>query len=172
MALFDQTGDPHHDRFERVVHLGTFNAAPLTAAAGIALLKQVATGEPIAKANASAENLRASWDDVLDRHSIAGYVYGISSTFHVYFETDLERIRGASSRDDLHTGDGQRLKGMPAELIDEYQRHLRFHGVDIMSSTGGVTSSAHTDRDIEEATEAFEKTVIALREGEQICALS
>jgi glutamate-1-semialdehyde 2,1-aminomutase len=172
MALFDQTGDPHHDRFERVVHLGTFNAAPLTAAAGIALLKQVATGEPIAKANASAENLRASWDDVLDRQSIAGYVYGISSTFHVYFETDLERIRGASSRDDLHTGDGQRLKGMPAELIDEYQRHLRFHGVDIMSSTGGVTSSAHTDRDIEEATEAFEKTVIALREGEQICALS
>ena len=33
MALFDHSGDPQHDRFERVTHFGTFNAAPLSAAA-------------------------------------------------------------------------------------------------------------------------------------------
>ena len=168
MALFNQTGDPHHDRFERVVHLGTFNASPLTAAAGVALLKQVATGEPIAKANAAAEKLRSSFDEVLANRGIAGYVYGISSTFHVYFETDTDRIRNASSRDDLQTREARRLKGMPAELIDEYQRHLRFHGVDIMSSTGGALSSAHDDRDIEQATSAFDKTVDALHKQGQI----
>ena len=47
MALFDLTGDAYHDRFARVVHQGTFNGAPLSAAAGVAVLKQVATGEPI-----------------------------------------------------------------------------------------------------------------------------
>ena len=113
MALFNQTGDPHHDRFERVVHLGTFNASPLTAAAGVALLKQVATGEPIAKANAAAEKLRSSFDEVLANRGIAGYVYGISSTFHVYFETDTDRIRNASSRDDLQTREARGSKGCP-----------------------------------------------------------
>ena len=36
MALFDFNGDPHHDRHGRVVHFGTFNGAPVAAAAGIA----------------------------------------------------------------------------------------------------------------------------------------
>ena len=33
-----------------------------------------------------------------------------------------------------------------------------------MSSTGGVVSAAHTQLDIEQATTAFEQTVIALRD--------
>jgi glutamate-1-semialdehyde 2,1-aminomutase len=162
MQLFDFTGDPHHDRFERVTHQGTFNASPLSAAAGIAVLQQVATGEPIRRANQAAERLRSAWEDVLERKSVAGYVYGSCSTFHVYFETDPERLRIASTRQDLHTREARRLKGMPAELVAEYQRNLRYHGVDNMSSTGGVLSSVHTDRDIDEATIAFEHTVNAL----------
>ena len=164
MKVLDQTGDPRHDRFERVTHLGTFNASPLAAAAGVALLKQVATGEPTDKANEITRKLQASWENVLEKHGIAGYVYGPCSTFHVYFETDQTRIRDATSRQDLYTTDAKRLKGMPAQLIKEYQRRLRYHGVDNMSSTGGVLSAAHTDRDIEDASEAFEKTVVALRE--------
>ena len=53
---------------------------------------------------------------------------------------------------------------MPAALVIQYQRHLRHRGVDIMSSTGGLLSSAHTEQDIEEATAAFEATVVALLE--------
>ncbi len=171
MTLFDLTGDSRHDRFARVVHQGTFNGAPLSAAAGVAVLKQVATGEPIAVANARAAQLRSAWDKVLERQGIAGYIYGVCSTFHVYFETDRERVRRCVSRSDLHTTETGRLKGMPGEVIEEYQRHLRFYGVDNMSSTGGVLSSAHTDQDIEEATMAFEKTVVALRDRGVICAI-
>lgn len=171
MKVLDQTGDPRHDRFERVTHLGTFNASPLAAAAGVALLKQVATGEPTDKANEITRKLQASWENVLERHGIAGYVYGPCSTFHVYFETDQTRIRDATSRQDLYTTDAKRLKGMPAQLIKEYQRRLRYHGVDNMSSTGGVLSAAHTDRDIEDASEAFEKTVVALRDQGLILTL-
>jgi glutamate-1-semialdehyde 2,1-aminomutase len=164
MKLFDHTGDQEHDRFQRVTHLGTFNASPLSAAAGIAVLRQVATGDPIRSANAAAHKLRTGWEQVLENNAIAGYVYGISSIFHVYFETDLERLRSASTRENLQTRDSRRLKGLPTKLVTEYQRNLRHYGVDIMSSTGGVLSSAHTDADIDLATAAFENTVIALRD--------
>jgi glutamate-1-semialdehyde 2,1-aminomutase len=162
MKLFDITGEPRHDRYERVTHLGTFNAAPVSAAAGIVALRKVATGEPTTQANNMAERLRLAWDRVLDRLGVAGYVYGPCSTFHVYFETKEERLREASSRKDLYTSEARFLKGMPPLLISEYQRLLRSNGVDVMSSTGGVLSAVHTDADIEEATAAFENTVAAL----------
>jgi glutamate-1-semialdehyde 2,1-aminomutase len=162
MSLFDQTGVPERDRFDRVTHLGTFNAAPLSAAAGISVLKRVASGQVIARADALASQLRAAFNDVLSKHQIAGYVYGPSSTFHVYFEKNPERLRLRANRKDLETTDAKLLKGMPGSLITEYQRRLRFHGVDIMSSTGGLLSAAHAERDIQEATEAFEQTVLAL----------
>jgi glutamate-1-semialdehyde 2,1-aminomutase len=164
MALFDFTGEARHDRHERVVHLGTFNGSPPAAAAGITVLERVGTGEPIDRANALAARLRADFNDVLERHGIAGYVYGPASTFHVYFETDPSRVRAAVSHQDLHTREACRLKGMPASLVDQYQRRLRLAGIDVMSSTGGVLSSAHVDADLSWAADAFERTVLGLRE--------
>ena len=60
---------------------------------------------------------------------------------------------------------------MPAELIDSYTRHLRQRGVDIMSSTGGVLSAAHTEDDIQQATVAFEETISALLDEELIVTM-
>lgn len=162
MKLFDQTGEPTHDRFGRVVHLGTFNAAPPSAAAGLTALRRVAGGQPIAQANRMADLLRQSWDEVLERHGVAGYVYGPASTFHVFFETDAGRLADARRRSDLHTSDANRLKGMPGALVTQYQRQLRMRGVDIMSSTGGVLSASHNEADIAEATNAFDGAVRAL----------
>src|SRR5439155_23166250 len=118
----------------------------------------------IREADRLAGVLRAAWDQVLERHGIAGYVYGPASTFHVYFETNPERLAGKTSRSELATSDARLLKGMPGALIQQYQRHLRYRGVDIMSSTGGVLSCAHTEDDIRTATTAFEATVVALRQ--------
>ena len=160
--MFDITGDPRHDRHGRVTHLGTFNAAPLSAAAGIAVLTRVATGEPTSRADTMAERLRTAWDAVIERHGVAGLVYGPSSTFHVYFETDPDRIRKASSRQEFVTTDALRIKTMPSALVTEYQKQLRARGVDLMSYTGGVASAAHTDRDVDEATDAFEATLKVL----------
>ena len=171
MSLFEFTGDAKHDRHQRVNHQGTFNALPLSAAAGVALLRLVATGQPIQQANALTEQLRVAWDQVLDHHNVAGYVYGTCSTFHVYFETDPHHLQDASTRQDLHTTDPGRLKGMPAKLIDSYTRHLRQRGVDIMSSTGGVLSAAHTESDIQQASVAFEETISALLDEELIVTM-
>lgn len=172
MRVFDITGEPHHDRHQRVVHFGTFNASPTAAAAGIAVLHRVADGTAIAQADAAAHRLRSAWDAVLERLGIAGYVYGPASTFHVFFETDLDRVVQTASRRDLHTTEAARLKGMPGRLITQYQVRMRFGGVDNMSSTGGLTCAAHTSEDIDHATSVFEQTVIALRDEKLILTLS
>ena len=109
-----------------------------------------------------AEKLRTDWNEVLEKHQLAGYVYGEASTFHVYFETDPARIRAAQGREDLHTTEAAQLKGMPLRLICDYQRQLRLRGIDLMSSTGGVLSAAHANHDVEEATKIFEEAVLAL----------
>jgi glutamate-1-semialdehyde 2,1-aminomutase len=171
LKLFDQTGDPRHDRHERVTHQGTFNASPPSAAAGLVVLRRVAGGEPIRQADRMADLLRRSWNEVLEGHGIAGYFYGPASTFHVYFESEARRLAAATRRDDLRTKDAKLLKGMPAALITAYQRHLRHRGVDVMSSTGGVLSSAHTEADIAQATSAFEETVRALLRDQFIFTL-
>ena len=164
MELFDFNGDPHHDRHERVVHFGTFNGAPVAAAAGLALMAEIQKEGAIAKADHMAALLRDQMNQILERHEVAAYAYGESSIFHVYFEQDDDVIGGAQTRSDLQTTDPVKLKGMPASLLTEYTRHLRHHGVDIMSGTGGVVSAVHQEGDIEEAAAAFEHTVLALLE--------
>jgi glutamate-1-semialdehyde 2,1-aminomutase len=171
MKVFDFTGEPQHDRFGRVGHQGTFNASPPSAAAGIVTLRRLVNGEPIVQADRMADLLRRSWDQVLQQHHVAGYVYGPASTFHVYFETDRQRLAGISQRKDLPTRDANRLKGMPGALIARYQLHLRHRGVDIMSSTGGVLSASHTEQEVAQATTAFDATVVALLEEKLISTL-
>ena len=56
----------------RVAHAGTFNANPVSAAAGAAALRLVATGEPNATADARATTLRAGLNDLLTRLEVPG----------------------------------------------------------------------------------------------------
>jgi glutamate-1-semialdehyde 2,1-aminomutase len=171
MRLFDRTGDPRRDRHATVTHLGTFNAAPPSAAAGLSVLRRVATGAPTARAEQAAALLRQNWDAVLERQGVAGYVYGPSSTFHVYFETDPVRLARCRERLTVYTDDPVRLKGLPSTLTAAFQRHLRFRGVDVMSSTGGLVSASHTEREVNTATAAFEETVAALLSEGHILSL-
>ena len=64
-------------------HPGTYNANPLSAAAGIACLALVATGEPNRVADARAEELRAGLRQLLARRGQPSWVNGESSVFHV-----------------------------------------------------------------------------------------
>ena len=75
MEVMEQTGDSHHDRFQRVLHGGTFNANPYAAATGNAALKIVATGEMQENADRMAEQLRLGLREVLDQYEVAACVY-------------------------------------------------------------------------------------------------
>ena len=169
MSLFEYTGEPRHDRYQRVSHLGTFNANPLSTAAGIASLTLVADGRAQAEADRTAALLRSGMERVLEDLGAAAYVYGDSSLFHVYMEEYPGS--GAKSRAALHTLDATRLKGIPGRVVSAFQRNLQVRGVDLLSYTGGVTSSAHTDADIEQTLAAFDDTMQTLLREEIVARL-
>jgi glutamate-1-semialdehyde 2,1-aminomutase len=157
MKLFDFTGDPQHDRFGRVSHLGTFNANPLSTASGIASLNLVADGSVQAHADRIADQLRRGMNEILEGERAAGYAYGDSSVFHVYMEAYPGS--GARTRADLHTTDARTLKSIPGPVISAFQRNLNIRSVDLMSYNGGVTSAAHTEEDVQHTLNAFRETI-------------
>ena len=151
MAVMEQTGDSHHDRFQRVYHGGTFNANPYCAATGNAALRIVATGEMQAQADAMAARLRTGLQEVVDRYEVSAAVYGESSTFHIYF--------GGTSVEGL---DANALKGVSSEIQTAFRQALQVRGVDLMSRTSGVLSGVHTEADIDQSLEAFDGAIKAM----------
>jgi glutamate-1-semialdehyde 2,1-aminomutase len=162
MSVFDYTGDPERDRYRRVVHFGTFNAAPLSAAAGIACLRRLADGQAHRHAGTMGERLRRGLDEVLARREIAGYAYGSQTEFHVYVEFDAERRRQAQTQADLRTSDARVLKGMPRSFITALREGMRARGADLMSYNGGMTSAAHQAVDVDETIDMFDNLVAEL----------
>ena len=148
MQIMAQTGDAHHDRFQRVSHGGTFNANPYCAATGNAALKIVATGDMQATADRMAERLRVGLREVLKRHEVPACVYGEASTFHVYF--------GARSIDGF---DANTLKNVSAAVQNSFRQALQVRGVDLMSRCSGVLSGVHTAADIDQSLEAFDGAI-------------
>jgi glutamate-1-semialdehyde 2,1-aminomutase len=151
MQVMAQTGDAHHDRFQRVSHGGTFNANPYCAATGNAALRIVATGEMQATADRMAERLRHGLREIFTRHEVPACVYGEASTFHVYF--------GARSIDGF---DANKLKNVPREVQNSFRQALQVRGVDLMSRCSGVLSGVHTAADIDQSLEAFDGAITAM----------
>ncbi len=143
--------DPRHDfgaPLPGLYHRGTFNGNALVAAAGIAALKIIRTGEPNRSADALAAKLREVMSDIVTQHQVQGVVYGESSVFHVYF--GATSIEGLSAKE---------IRGVPKQTVAAFHGGLRRRGIDLMSYLGGNTSMAHTDEDVEWTAKAFEATL-------------
>ena len=151
MQVMEQTGDSDHDRFQRVLHGGTFNANPYCAATGNAALEVVATGEMQDTADRMAERLRAGLREIMSRYEVAATVYGEASTFHVYF--------GGTTIEGL---DANTLKSAPPAIQSAFRQALQVRGVDLMSRTSGVLSGVHTEADIDQSLEAADGAIRAM----------
>ena len=139
----------------RVAHPGTFNANPLSAAAGIACLELVATGEPNARADAIAQRLRYGLNDLLARLEIPGCVYGVASLFHLALgrRVRVNEGSGLPYPEDV----GGALPGLNSTL----KRACLNAGVDLMGGSMGLVSSAHTEEDVGKTLAAFEEALAA-----------
>ncbi|CAI8025986.1 Glutamate-1-semialdehyde 2,1-aminomutase, partial [Geodia barretti] len=84
-----------NSRGQRMPHPGTFNANPLSAAAGIAMLRQVKTGVPHEKVNRSAKMLREGLVDVIDQHKLDWAVYGEFSGVKFLIGHGVDGLRAA-----------------------------------------------------------------------------
>jgi glutamate-1-semialdehyde 2,1-aminomutase len=136
-----------------VAHQGTYNAEPVSAAAGIATLEEVRRGNALDCASRTAAAIRDGINTAIRRRGLGWCCYGQFSDFHLF--------RGDHSPDEIYVGKApwQALKGgIPLDLVNKIRAGFLLHGVDVAGWPGGLTSSAHTDDDVERTIAAFEAT--------------
>jgi len=146
MELLELRDDADWQTEKKMLHYGTFNANPLSAAAGIAMLKRIADGRDIAVANERAEALRKRMSEVLAANRLDGWrVYGSFSGFKILAEGKATAER---------RGD--------AELIHALRQAMLLNGLDCMG-VDGLTSSVHTTEDVERTAEGFDGAISLLK---------
>jgi glutamate-1-semialdehyde 2,1-aminomutase len=144
-------------------HQGTFNANPVSAAAGIATLKLVRSTGIIDCANRGAAILREGMNERLRRRGSPWCAYGDFSGFHVFTNPARENI----GPEEIQAGrvSWKTLKAAtPAPLMHKIRAALLCGGIDVCTWPGGWVSGVHSDADIERALAAFDTALDLLRE--------
>jgi glutamate-1-semialdehyde 2,1-aminomutase len=147
---------------EKIGHQGTFNANPLCAAAGVATLSLVESGDACARAEATAEELRAGLRRTLVEESVSWGVFGEASVFVIFPNPGCLSIDPANF-------DPSRLgfKGLKGARDPRLNNRLRVallaHGVDIAGGPGGFVSAAHGAREVAQTLDAFRGALRALK---------
>ena len=148
--------DPSFNANTRVGHNGTFNANPLSAAAGAKALELLSTQPINDRATAAANRLKAGLNDVLSKLEIPGCAAGVGSAIFLRLGVDHECDQEVClmSDEDQH------------KVEDRTVRHQLELAMYSNGADGGqrfIVSSVHTDRDIDETVEAAERSLTAVR---------
>jgi glutamate-1-semialdehyde 2,1-aminomutase len=148
---------------KRIAHPGTFNANPLSSAAGSTCLRVIAGGEHQERAASTAAQLARAMNRVFAEESVAGCVYGQSSMLHIALGMSMQPPDGY----------GWGWSALPAppprasyDAEAALKRGMLNEGVDLMGM-GMMVSSAHTDDDTERTVGAFRGTLRAMK-GERL----
>lgn len=143
---------------QKLRHPGTFNANPLSAAAGCAALGQIKHGtsdNPCEVASLRAAELRHRLNQLFRDQRIPWFAYGTFSMIHLcpnYEACTQEYETGLP-----YEADYQRLDGARDPHLQHALRiALLTEGVDWFG-WGGMTSAVHTSDDIEFTIDAFER---------------
>ena len=150
---------------EKIQHQGTYNANPVSAAAGVTALEIIEAENPGKHADAMAEDLRQGLNQAIAAERLPWAVYGKSSGFHMFLNPDGLDV--APDRFDPRALGYKALKAQPAEMVGKLRLAMLANGVDLNPRLGGLLSSSHTGQDVEETTSAFSDALRMLRrEGE------
>ena len=148
---FDQTKKPL-----RVEHGGTYNANPMTMAAGLACMRQM-TPEAYAHLDALGERTREGLRAALRDTGLTGAVHGCASMVALIFnDTPFASYRELP------------LRRQEAEMIYALHRYLLNHGVTIIPHGMMLLSTAMTEDDIDEMLAAVRggmEMLAGMREG-------
>jgi len=145
---------------KKVPHPGTSNGNPMSAAAGIAALEELQSGQPQAQAEKTNTKLKVGTNKILRELGVEGAAYGIASLFHLHIGTGLEAELDGTVLSFDRTTLVKDCKAHPLNI--RFRRALLEQGVDFMRS-GGMVSSVHTDDDVAVTLEAIETALQDLK---------
>lgn len=154
------------DGREKINHQGTYNANPVSSAAGTEMLRIVGSTDACANANDFGERLRASLNEVLVDEGVPWAAYGTFSGFHVFLNPEGRSIR--PDRFDPFSIDYRELKANPPGLADRLRLAMLSNGVDVTGWPGGTISAVHGDRELAETADAFRESLRMLKAEDAI----
>ena len=162
LSLMEFRPDMDWNFGRRVFHPGTFNANPLSAAAGSAALAFLADGKPQAHADAMTKRLVRGMNAAIEERGVAGCVYGFSSMFHIVLGKECPRPRDGIQWP-IEAANGAPPPRMELQVALALRRGCLNHGVDLMGLGGGLVSAVHQPGDIDATIEAFAATLDDMR---------
>jgi len=131
-----------------VPHAGTFNAHPITLAAGIATLNEL-TSETYAKLDETGEQLREGFSEATSSLGVEAQVVGVGSCFDIYFSNKtVKDYRSA------HTGDQLLRRCLDLDLLNR--------GVYLPPQHFGCTSTVTSREDIRTTMKVIHESLHAL----------
>lgn len=148
--------DASWDPLRRIAHPGTFNANPLSAAAGSTALHLVATTPVNATADAIAQRLKDGLNHLLARIEVPGCCSGVASLLHLRLG-----IPHQCDKEMCNLNEEQLDATSRSKLSQPLRLALLNAGVDIRG--GIILSAAHRPQDIDKTLNAFEEAFTALR---------
>jgi glutamate-1-semialdehyde 2,1-aminomutase len=152
---------------DRIQHPGTFNANPLSAAAGCATLELIRDTDVCQRANAYAQRLRTEMNQLLMDEGVAWSVYGTYSGFHIF--TNAANVDVDPRSFDPLKHDYLTLKGKRGtSLATKLRLAMRVNGVDLSGWPGGPVSAAHDAQDLDHTLQAFRQSIRSLKEEREI----
>ena len=148
---------------EKVFHMGTFNAAPTTAAAGISALELVKGTDACKQAIAYGNGLIDGLNEMFTERGVSWIAYGTYGGFHVFLNPngiDTTRARIEAAEHDAETLGA----AVDANMRLKLRICMLLHGVDIQGWPGAPVSAVHGDADLNRTIDAFRQTIEMLRQ--------
>lgn len=149
----------------RIRHQGTYNANPLSAAAGVACLEQVAAGAP-ATAAARGRELAAALNQVLLARQARGFTaYGEGSIVHLFADPSVEVEPGQYPA-------GAPLaalkRGGDPRVVAALRMAMQLAGADLMRGRSAFVSAAHSAADVAATAAALDDALSVLQSAGMI----
>ncbi len=148
-------------------HQGTFNANPVTAAAGIVTLEIIAGTDACAKANAYGETIRRRLNEMFEEEKVPWVAYGAFSKFQIWHNAKNISFK-PTQFDQLAYPAATMINDRNSSVFRKMRVGMLTNGVDLTGGgSGSFISATHGDAEMEETVEGLRKTLHLLRqEGE------
>ena len=142
--------------FKRISHPGTFNANPLSAAAGNACLGLILEGRVHPSINRKGEMLKRGINDVIEDNNINALAWGTTpSIIYIGFGVNQEDIEVSDIESYVRF---QRKMDKSRKIMRMVEKALINRGIHPMGSRL-ILSIAHTKRDIATTIEKFDEAL-------------
>ena len=141
----------------KIAHPGTFNANPLSAAAGCAALKLVADEPIVDTADQRADRLKDGLNEILGKMEIPGCAYGVSSIVHMRLGVDHDCDRIYCDQVDQATATG--FSSETKRLL-----HRALINVGVWGNPASfILSATHSEEDIDTTLARYEEALRQVR---------